>query len=117
MLVKYLLASFFAFLLIVLQFSYILKASVALSHPRRTLTSCIASGKGGKLPGSNRDCQNGEGPICSQAEPCTPCDKPDSLSCAKCSPSNLGTCGFVVGYGPYCSVAGQVRPCTLCCST
>ena len=116
--VKYLLTSFFAFLLIVLQYSYIFKASVhALfpSQPRRILTSCIASGKGGKLPGTNRDCQNGEGPVCSQAEPCTPCN--EGLSCAQCSPSNFGSCGFVDGYGPYCSFGGNVRPCTLCCST
>ena len=107
----------FATLLVCLQYGYIFKASVhALfpSQPTRVLQSCLSSGKGGKVPGSNRDCLSGQGPICSLAEPCTPCT--EGLSCALCSPSNFGGCGFVDGYGPYCSFGGVVRPCLQCCS-
>ena len=79
---KFALTSLFAFLLVVLQYAYIFKASVWApfpSEPRRILQSCLASAKGGKVIGSNRDCLNGEGPICSKSEPCTPCS--EGLSC------------------------------------
>lgn len=79
---KFALASLFAVLLVVLQYAYIFKASVWApfpSQPRRILQSCLASAKGGKVIGSNRDCLNGEGPVCSKSEPCTPCT--EGLSC------------------------------------
>lgn len=101
-----------------LQWAYIFRASVVAAFPDRAppiLLTCLASGKGGKVLGSSRDCGLGQGPVCSREQPCTPCST--GLSCARCSRSNLGDCGFVAGYGPYCSdSAGAVAPCTRCCS-
>jgi len=117
---RFTLAFVLTLLCVVLQYSYIFKASVRAAFPDgntppRILQSCVASAKGGKLVGSNRDCQKGEGPVCSVAEPCTPCDR--GLSCDVCSASNRGACGFVEGWGPYCDFGGGVvGACRMCCS-
>jgi hypothetical protein len=104
---------------------------------------CVASGKGGKAPGSQRDCRAGEGADCTREQPCTPCT--DDLAgvnyfgsaggaaanaagapCVACAAGanfvSRGDCGFVEGFGPYCRYvtdaatgATEVRACERCC--
>ena len=107
-------------LTVVLQFAYIFRASVVTARaqtasPPRSQLTCLASGKGGKVPGSARDCAAGQGPWCTLADPCTPCAYG---GCVACSPADWGDCGFLPGLGPYCRdpVTGDVGACTVCCS-
>lgn len=92
------------------------------------LASCVASAKGGKVPGTLRDCAQGQAPSCSLAQPCTPCSVDLTLTltprrggaaCAACSDANPGDCGFLPGIGPYCdfgAAGGGVAPCRRCCA-
>ena len=117
---RYRIAAFMALLAVSLQFAYIFRASVATARTQTSSTApmlreCLASGKGGKIPGSPRDCAAGQGSRCTQADPCTPCA---SGGCVACSRAYLGDCGFLPGVGPYCldPASGAVGPCTKCCS-
>jgi hypothetical protein len=94
----------------------------------------VASTKGGKTAGSDRDCAQGQGPFCTWQAPCTPCD---AGGCKRCSNTEFGNCRFVASedVGPYCAfplsaaelAAGvgrrlpdgsrvKVKPCEKCCS-
>ena len=117
---RYKLTAFMCLLVVALQFAYIFRASVATARsqeasPPRAQRSCLASGKGGKLPGSSRDCAAGQGPECTLADPCTPCAYG---GCLPCSPAYWGDCGFLPGLGPYCldPITGVSGPCTQCCT-
>ena len=117
---RYFLAGSLMTLLVLLQFSYILRASVVTVTTQTStvktpvLLACLASPKGGKPPGSSRDCGSGQGVYCTKMQPCTPCSQG---GCQPCSAQNLGECYFVSLYGPYCTDdTGFVGPCTKCCS-
>ncbi len=117
---RYLLAALLGSLLVCLQFAYLFRASVATSRTQAASQapiqlSCVRSGKGGKLPGTTRDCKAGQGDWCSQADPCTPCAYG---GCQACSASNVGECSFLPGVGPYCldPITGVSGPCTQCCT-
>ena len=76
---------------------------------------CVASVKGGKPAGSERDCRNSQGVFCTQDEPCTPCTAGGCTACPADTPS-AGQCYFTAGLGPYCLVDGTAVACTKCCS-
>lgn len=115
---RFAVAAFMALLTVSLQFAYIFRASVVIAKAQTAMAplvrnDCLASGKGGKPLGSSRDCGAGQGPVCSAAEPCTPCA---AGGCIACSASYLGDCGFLPGKGPYCLGAnGLVGACSKCC--
>jgi len=119
---------------ILVQWSYLMIASVVIipyqksSFQNPKLFSCVQSTKGGKRYGSNRDCNQGQGPLCTKQKPCTPCDEiplkleswggyvPAIESCTACSISFRGECGFEEDVGPYCNISGTIRPCEKCCA-
>jgi hypothetical protein len=93
------------------------------------LRECRSSSKGGKLSGSFRDCERGEGARCTLQQPCSACDSAmpnhvfDNLewdqTCGICSVRNPGTCAPVNVAGSetqWCLGAkGEVEPCKQCC--
>ena len=101
------------------QFAYVFSAglsSTARAASPPALASCLASTKGGKPAGSWRDCGPSVGPLCSLAQPCTPCNETGlALPCATCASPFAGACNFLEGFGPYCAFAGGVAPCEKCC--
>jgi hypothetical protein len=123
--------TFFFLLLICVEWGYIIKAglrpSLGSSPKMPPYKECVASGKGGKIPGTRRDCMTNQGPDCTFQQPCTPCTnallnlKPiaGGSPCVSCSLSNTGTCGFLQGIGPYCEFGingkSDIRPCERCC--
>jgi hypothetical protein len=100
---------------VAVQFAYIFSAATVLPPGSGLVRAdCFASGKGGKAPGSSRDCAAGQGAYCTRAQPCTPCAVDGG--CVSCAGSS-GECGFLEGVGPYCDYGGgRVAACTLCCS-
>ena len=122
------LVAFALALLVVLQWGYVVRA--ATSNPWATnqnfvFVDCLTSGKGGKPPGSLRDCLQGQGSECTLASPCTPCSvnllltltpRNGGVNCAACSNANPGLCYFLPGVGPYCRFEPNVTaPCERCC--
>ena len=110
-----------AAVLLAVQFAYVFRAAlVPPDGATHVPLACLNSGKGGKPPGSSRDCGGGLGAECTQAQPCTPCSAGGCIPCARAvlAGAVTGECFFVDGVGPYCAdlVTGVVGPCTTCCS-
>lgn len=78
-----------------------------------------------------RNCIGGQGPSCTQDQPCSPCGRDtlpdfsgsgknvDVARCRTCSTEFNGNCNFIPGFGPYCySEKGskRVEPCKRCCT-
>ena len=105
---------------------------MAVSSPLQEWTrqDCVQSTKGGKLSGSNRDCQMGQGPFCTREVRLLnlaggshdvslryrgyffdhwfgfcmqeSCTPCEDGGCRACSATEVGNCQFVESVGPYC---------------
>ena len=71
-----------------------------------------------------RNCPGGFGGMCTETEPCDPCDREElptwgSGRCRSCTAAFKGDCKFVPGVGPYCRESinsKKVIPCKRCCT-
>lgn len=73
-----------------------------------------------------RDCSHSRGPVCSQSDPCMPCELSKALDfgdkwsrCRSCLHPDEKQCHFVHGIGPYCyksSTSKEIVPCAECCT-
>ena len=121
---------FFFLLIVCVEWGYIIKAGLRPSLGASKMPpykDCVASGKGGKIPGTRRDCMSNEGPDCTLQQPCTPCTNAllnlktiaGGSPCVSCSRTNTGDCGFLPGVGPYCEFGSNgksdIRACERCC--
>jgi hypothetical protein len=117
-----------ATVLVCVQYAYLFRAAM-LPFPGNgnaiPLLECVQSGKGGKPPGSSRDCTSGQGSECTKKQPCTPCDADNGcIGCAgsqaayQAGTAQTGECFFTPELGPYCldQLTGIVGACTKCCS-
>jgi hypothetical protein len=117
---------------VVVQLYFVVLVAIKLPVDREEtvkLSECRSSSKGGKVPGSFRDCERGEGARCTLKRPCSGCDWaiPNTIfdnfewdmGCSICSLRNAGTCAPVNVAGSevqWCvGATGKVEPCRQCC--